>query len=60
MTKQIAPAQDILEYELKVLCSRADYIGPYDGPPLIAVDQAWEDFYSCKSSVTIVIIETHG
>jgi Mycotoxin biosynthesis protein UstYa len=52
MTKRPAPVQDALEYELKTF-PRAGQTSPYHGPPSDAVDNAWEDLYSCKSFRTV-------
>jgi hypothetical protein len=47
VTREPAPVQDVLEYETKLFLHSLD-ISPYHGPPSDAVDQAWQDLYSCE------------
>ena len=54
ITGKPGPVQDILEYETKVFLHTSD-TSPYHGPPSDAVDQAWEDLYSCESFLAIAL-----
>src|SRR5882762_1373805 len=49
ITVKAAPVQDILEYETRLFLHSSD-ISPYYGPPSEAVDQAWQDLFSCEFS----------
>jgi len=55
VTRNLAPVQDILEYETRLFSPALANISQYSGPPSEAVDQAWEDLYGCESFSVIAL-----
>lgn len=47
--KSIAPAQSVIEYELRKFTDEfEDYRSVFQGPPTDARDNAWESLYDCQ------------